>query len=218
MIGLDDPKPFWKRYQRIPPHQYKEVKKHQKKIVEIGAIRKWQSPWSRAVVLVRKKTGELRFCIDWWKLNAKMVKDGQTSPQITDSLDCLNCAIIFTSLDLKSGYWQVELDTESIPYKAFTVGHVGFYKCLQMPFSLTNAPATFQHLRRLDSFDCRKLAMYMLSNGKIFLLLLCELFLQFHNNLHLDCNTVDFYKYSMTFYMKDKPKRVIPLIIPEYFK
>ena len=54
-------------------------------------------------------------------------------------------------------------------------------------------------LRRLDSFDCRKLAMYMLSNGKKILLLFCELFLQFHNNLHLGCNAGDFYKYSMTF-------------------
>ena len=60
--------------------------------------------------------------------------------------------------------------------------------------------------------------MYMLSNGKKILLLFCELFLQFHNNLHLGCNAGDFYKYLMTFYMKDKPKCVIPLIIPEYFK
>ena len=74
------------------------------------------------------------------------------------------------------------------------------------------------YLRRLDSFDCRKLAMYMLSNGKKILLLFCELFIQFHNNLHLGCNAGDFYKYLMTFYMKDKPKCVIPLIIPEYFK
>ena len=73
-------------------------------------------------------------------------------------------------------------------------------------------------LRRLDSFDCRKLAIYMLSNGKNFLLLFCELFLQFHINLHLGCNAADFYNYSMTFYMKDKPKCVIPLIIPECFK
>ena len=64
-------------------------------------------------------------------------------------------------------------------------------------------------LKWLDSFDCRKLAMYMLSNGKKFLLLFCELFLQFHNNLQLGCNAGDFYKYSMTFYMKDKPKCVI---------
>ena len=67
-------------------------------------------------------------------------------PQIEESLDCLNGASIFTSLDLKSGYWQVELDDESIPLTAFTVGTLGFCECIQMPFGLTNAPATFQHL------------------------------------------------------------------------
>ena len=54
--------------------------------------------------------------------------------------------MIFTSLDLKSGYWQVELDEDSIPYTAFTVGPLGFYECLRMPFGLTNAPVTFQCL------------------------------------------------------------------------
>ena len=78
------------------------------------------------------------------KLNAHTVKDAQTLPQIEDSLDSLNGAIIFTSLDLKSGYWQVELDEDSIPYMAFTVGPLGFYECLCMAFGLTNALATFQ--------------------------------------------------------------------------
>ena len=146
VIKLDDPKPFRERYRRIPPHQYEEVKKHLKQMVEIGAIRKSQSPWASAVVLVCKKTGELRFCIGLRKLNVRTIKDAQMLPRIEDSLDSLNSAIIFTNLDLKSGYWQVELDEESIPYTAFTVGPLGFYKCLRMPFGLTNAPATFQQL------------------------------------------------------------------------
>ena len=53
---------------------------------------------------------------------------------------------IFTSIDLKAGYWQVELDEDSIPLTAFTVGPLGFYECVRMPFGLTNAPATFQRL------------------------------------------------------------------------
>ena len=146
VIKLDNPQPFRERYRRIPPHQYEEVKQHLKEMVEIGAIRKSQSPWVSAVVLVRKKTGELRFCIDLRKLNARTIKDAQTLPRIEDSLDSLGGAVIFTSLDLKSGYWQVELDEESIPLTAFTVGPLGFYECLRMPFGLTNAPATFQRL------------------------------------------------------------------------
>ena len=115
-------------------------------MLEIGAIWKSQSPWVSAVVLVRKKDGALRFCIDLQKLNARTIKDAQTLPLIEDSLDSLNGAVIFTSLDLKSGYWQVELDEDSIPYTAFTVGPLGFYECLHMPFGLTNTPVTFQCL------------------------------------------------------------------------
>ena len=145
-IRLNDPIPFRERYRRIPPHQYDEVKNHLKEMLEIGAIRKSQSPWASAVVLVRKKDGALRFCINLRKLNARTIKDAQTLPRIEDSLDSLNGAMIFSSLDLKSGYWQVELDKDSIPYTAFTVGPLGFYECLRMPFGLTNAPATFQRL------------------------------------------------------------------------
>ena len=115
-------------------------------MLEVGAIRKLQSPWASAVVLVCKKDGALQFCIDLHKLNARMIKDSQTLPDIEESLDSLCGAVIFTSLDLKSGYWQVELDEDSIPYTAFTVGPLGFYECLQMPFGLTNAPAMFQRL------------------------------------------------------------------------
>ena len=67
-------------------------------------------------------------------------------PRIEESLDCLNGACIFSSLDLKSSYWQVELDDNSIPMTAFMVGPLGFYKCVRMPLGLTNAPATFQQL------------------------------------------------------------------------
>ena len=67
-------------------------------------------------------------------------------PRIDETSDCLNGACIFSSLDLKAGYWQVELDEASKAYTAFTVGPLSFYHCQRMPFGLTNAPATFQHL------------------------------------------------------------------------
>ena len=145
-IELKNYTPIKDRYRRIPPHQYEEVRKHLKEMLDIGAIRCSNSPWASPVVLVRKKDGSLRFCIDLRKLNARTVKDAYNLPRIEDTLDSLNGACIFTSLDLKSGYWQVELDEESIPLTAFTVGPLGFYECVRMPFGLTNAPATFQRL------------------------------------------------------------------------
>ena len=72
-------------------------------------------------------------------LNSCTIKDAYSLPRIKESLDCLNGACIFTSLDLKSGYWQVEMDEKSIPYTAFTVGPLGFYECIHMPFGLINA-------------------------------------------------------------------------------
>ena len=63
-----------------------------------------------------------------------------------DSLDCLDGAIIFISLDLQSGYWQVELTEASRPLPAFTVRPFGYCECIQMPFGLTNTPAMFQYL------------------------------------------------------------------------
>ena len=145
-IKLSNPVPFKDRYRRIPPHQYEEVRKHLNEMVRVGAIRRSQSPWASVVVLVRKKDGSLRFCIDLRKLTERTIKDAYSLPRIEDSLNTLNGAILFSSTDLKSGYWQVELSEESIPYTAFTVGPLGFFECVRMPFGLTNAPATFQRL------------------------------------------------------------------------
>ena len=121
---------FKERYRRIPPHQYEEVRKHLDEMLRMGAIRRSNSPWVSAIVLVCKKDGALRFCIDLRKLNERTVKDAYSLPRNEDSLDVLNGSCIFTSIDLKSGYWQVELDEKSFPLTAFTVGPLGFYECV----------------------------------------------------------------------------------------
>ena len=113
---------------------------------EVGAIRKFNSPWASSIVLVKKKDGNLRFCIDLRKLNARTVKDAYALPRIEETLDYLAGSKWFSALDLKSGYWQVELDEESKPLTAFTLGPLGFYECERMPFRATNAPAIFQRL------------------------------------------------------------------------
>ena len=86
-------------------------------------------------------------------MNARTIKDAYSLPCIKESLDCLNGAQIFTSLDLKSGYWQIDLSQESIPLTAFTLGPLGFNDCVHMPFGLTNAPTTFQLLMKSSLRD-----------------------------------------------------------------
>ena len=81
-IELDDYKPLKDRYRWIPPHQYEEVRKHLNEMLEIGVIRKSNSPWASAVVLVRKKDGSLKFCIDLQKLNARTIRDAYSLPRI----------------------------------------------------------------------------------------------------------------------------------------
>ena len=145
-IKLTDPAPFKEAYRRIPPQMYDEVKTHIQEMLDLGAIRPSNSPWASSIVLVRKKDGRLRFCIDLRRLNNRTVKDAYSLPRIESILDSLGGAQIFTTLDLKAGYWQVEMAEECKAYTAFTCGPLGFYECDTMPFGATNAPATFQRL------------------------------------------------------------------------
>ena len=125
-IKLTDNQPFKQRYRKIPPHLFEEVKQHLQEMVEVGAIRRSFSPWASAVVLVRKKGGGLQLCIDLQTLNNHTVKDGYSLPKIDDTLDCLHGAVWFSKLDLKSRYWQVELEEEAKPLTAFTMGPLEF--------------------------------------------------------------------------------------------
>ena len=144
-IRLMEQTPFKERYRCIPPHMYDDMRAHIQEMLDIGAIHKSHSPWVSAVVLVRKKDGGLRFCIDLRKLNEWTIKDAYSLPRIDKTLDSLQGSQWFSSLNLKSGYWQVEMD-ESKPQTAFSVGPLGFYECERMPYGLTNTPATFQRL------------------------------------------------------------------------
>ena len=140
--------PFKEHYRCIPLHMYSDMRAHIQEMLDISTIHQSHSLWASTVVLGWKKDGGLRFCIDLRKLNNWTVKDAYSLPQIDETLDSLQGSQWFSSLDLKSGYWQVEMDEESKPLTAFTVGPLGFYECKRMSFGLTNDPATFQRLMK----------------------------------------------------------------------
>ena len=124
----------------------KEKKVIQESINEMlkqGVIRPSYSPWAAPVVLVNKKDGSVRFCVDYREINKIVKRDVHPLPRIDDSLYSQGRAKFFTSLDLTSGYWQVPMDENDVETTAF-ISHYGLYEFLVMPFELSNAPATFQ--------------------------------------------------------------------------
>ena len=130
---------------RMPFAVRAEVAKQLREMQAAGVVQPSSSPWASPVVMVRKRDGTLRFCVDYRELNSVTKADTFPLPRIDDLLDQLGAASYFSTLDLASGYWQVPMHPDSIEKTAFVTPQ-GLYEFRVMPFGLTNAPGVFQRL------------------------------------------------------------------------
>ena len=132
-IHTRDAKPIKERPRRQPLCNQEEINRQVKELEERGVIEPSNSPWAANVVLVRKKDGTKRLCIDYRQLNEVTIKDAYPIPRIDETIDALGKAKWFSTLDLSSGYWQVALDEDAQEKSTFVVRN-GLYKWKVMPF------------------------------------------------------------------------------------
>lgn len=151
-IRLKDDEPVTAAFRRIPPSQFQEVKEHIQGLLDKNIIHRSNSPYASPVVIVWKKDGSIRLCVDYRKLNAKTKMDAWPLPRIDDSLDALGGSSWFSTLDLASGYHQVPMHPDDREKTAF-VTPFGLFEYLRMPMGLSTAPATFQRLMQTTMND-----------------------------------------------------------------
>jgi hypothetical protein len=144
-IDTGDTPPIRQPPRRVPGGQLEEFEAEIQRMLEAGVIEPGQSPWASPVVLVRKKDGSVRFCVDYRRLNMATKFDAYPLPRIDETLEALGGTQYFSTLDLISGYWQVGLTEEARQKTAFTTRN-GLFLWNVMPYGLCNAPSTFERL------------------------------------------------------------------------
>lgn len=161
-IELTDEHPIKQPHRRLPLVKMREMDSMVEEMLSKNVIEPSDSPWASPVVLVQKKDGSRRFCVDYRRLNEITIKDSFPLPRIDDTLLALSGSKWYSTLDLQSGFWQVEMDPKDKQKTAFTTG-TGLYHFNVMPFGLCNAPATFERLMQkvLQGLTNDKVMVYL---------------------------------------------------------
>ena len=144
-IDTGDAIPVKENMRRTPIHFESEEEAHLQKMLKAGVIQPSSSAWASCPVLIRKKDGRVRWCIDYRKLNKVTRKDSFPLPRIEQCIDTLAGNWWFSTLDMTSGYWQIEVDERDRDKTAFSTKY-GLFEHIRMPFGITNAPAIFQRV------------------------------------------------------------------------
>ncbi|OWZ11418.1 Pol Polyprotein [Phytophthora megakarya] len=144
-INTGDVVPIMLRRRRQAQTEDSIIDENVDSMLEAGVIEHGNGAWGFPVVLVQKRDGSVRFCIDYQALNAVTKKDVYSLPRIDETLESLGGARLFTTLDLRAGYWQVRV-AECDRDKTAFITKRGLFRFRRMPFGLSNAPATFQRL------------------------------------------------------------------------
>ena len=131
-IKLSDQAPFKHRPRPIRPQDLDAVRRHLQELSEAGIIQESESPFSSPIVVVKKKNGDIRLCIDYRKLNLQTIKDAYALPNLEETFSALTGSKWFSVLDLKSGYYQIEVEEADKPKTAF-VCPLGFWEFNRMP-------------------------------------------------------------------------------------
>ena len=161
-IDVGNHGPIKQAPRRVPAAFASEEENVIKQLENQGVIRKSTSPWASPICLVRKRSGKIRPCVDYRRLNEITVKDAFPLPRISDCLDAVAGAQYFSTFDMTSGFHQVKIKESDIPKTAFCTKY-GLYEYLTMPMGLSNSPAVFQRLMEfvLSSYQWHICLIYL---------------------------------------------------------
>ena len=197
-IATTTEKPVYLPHRTIPRQLQGEVRKCLDTWLRQGIIRPLKSLYASQVVIVRKKTGEIRLCVDYRKLNSIVVRYAFPLPRVDEALQAVHSCQWFTSFDLAQGYLQMPVEEADIPKTAFRAGSSGLYEFTRMPFRLSNSGSSFCHLMEMCLGDQQLVTLLLyLDNICIFAASIEEM---------LDCIELVF-KWLEDFNLKIKPKK-----------